>query len=295
MEISVIGGDLRLIRLVQMYAKENNKIYTYGLEKYFKDDGNKIDNNIIMCQNMEEIISLSKYIISSIPLSKDNIYINSPYSNEKIEINDLKNKIFELLCSEDMDSKYFIAGKIPKDFYTEKIKCIDLLENEEFNILNSIPTVEGTIKIVLEEREETIHESNVLICGFGRIGKILCDRFKSLGAHVFCTARKESDLAWIREEGYIPLEYSGIKGYGGIFDILINTVPSLVIDKEKIDSFDKNILLIDLASNPGGIDKEYALNKKIKVITALGIPTKEMPTAAARYIKEVIEKLMKKN
>ena len=74
---------------------------------------------------------------------------------------------------------------------------------------------------------------------------------------------------------------------------MINTVPFLVIDSKKIDSFDKDILIIDLASNPGGIDKEYALSKNIKVITALGIPRKETPKAAGRYIKEIIDKLIK--
>ena len=46
-----------------------------------------------------------------------------------------------------------------------------------------------------------------MVCGFGRIGKILCNRLKNLGAKVYCTARKETDLAWIREAGYIPLNY----------------------------------------------------------------------------------------
>ena len=30
---AVIGGDLRMIKLTQMLAKDGNIIYTYGLEK----------------------------------------------------------------------------------------------------------------------------------------------------------------------------------------------------------------------------------------------------------------------
>ncbi len=202
MNISIIGGDLRIIRLAQNYAKEGNTVYLYGLEQYFNNL--KIDKNIRMCNNMEEAINFSKYIISSIPLTRDNVYVNAPYSKEKIKLADLL-KIFS-----SMENTYFISGKIPKEFYNENIQIMDLTENEEFNILNSIPTVEGTIKIIIQEREETIHESNILICGFGRIGKILCNRLKALGARVFCSARKEADLAWIREEGYIPLQYNEI-------------------------------------------------------------------------------------
>ena len=49
----------------------------------------------------------------------------------------------------------------------------------------------------------------------------------------------------------------------------------------------------DVASNPGGIDKASAQKLGLKVITALGIPGKEMPKTAGRYIKETIDKLIK--
>lgn len=294
MEVSIIGGDLRIVRLVEEYVKENVKTYVYGLDKYFANM--EIDNNIIICKNIEDVISASKYIISSIPLSRDNIYINSPFTDNKIKLEDFTEKLLNYsvyLENKNREKINFISGKIPKVLYNGIINNIDLLKNEEFNILNSIPTVEGSIKIIIEEREETIHESNILVCGFGRIGKILCNRLKALGANIYCSARKDSDLAWIREEGYIPLKYGEIEKYGGIFDVLINTVPTLVIDKEKIDSFRQDILLIELASNPGGIDREHAILKKLNIKIALGIPGKEMPKAAGRYIKEITNKLIK--
>ena len=30
---AIIGGDLRIIKLAKMLAKDGNKVYTYGLEK----------------------------------------------------------------------------------------------------------------------------------------------------------------------------------------------------------------------------------------------------------------------
>ncbi len=282
MNISIIGGDLRIIRLAQMYAKEGKKVYTYGLEKYFNEN---TEDNIAVCQNLQETIDKSDTIISGMPFSKDGINVNTPYSEEKIKLEKLKDKLL---------GKIFIAGGIPQNFYKEKIKNIDLLENEELTILNAIPTVEGTIKIAINEREETIHESNVLICGYGRIGKILCNEFNALGANIYCAARKESDLAWIREKRYIPLTYKEIIKYAYKIDLIINTVPTMVVDKEKLEYFNKNVLMIDVASNPGGIDKVYANEIGIKVITALGIPGKEMPLTAAKYIKDVIDRYNQK-
>lgn len=294
MNISVIGGDLRIIRLAQMYANEENKVYTYGLEKYFEDDiDNQYKENVILCGKITEAIENSKYIISGMPFSKDKKYINMPFSNEEISLDEFSNIIFNNKYKED---KNFFAGGIPQKYYDDKeennvnnINLIDLLEIEELTILNAIPTVEGTIKITIDEREETIHESSVLICGFGRIGKILCDRFSKLGATVYCVARRDSDLAWIREKRYIPLKYSEIKYYADEIDIVINTVPFMVLDKEKLGLFTQDTLIIDLASSPGGIDVNFAKEMGIKTITALGIPGKEMPKTAAKYIKKIID------
>ena len=200
------------------------------------------------------------------------------------------------ICSlkKELNKKTFIAGGIPKNFYDDQIKNIDLLQIEELTILNAIPTVEGVIRIAIEEREETIHESNVLICGFGRIGKILCDRFKALGANVYCAARKETDLAWIREKRYFPIRYNELCEYAPKFNIVINTVPSLIIKDRELDCLNNDVLIIDVASAPGGIDKEYAEKEKIKVITALGIPGKEMPKTAAKYIKKIVDEEIRK-
>ena len=281
MNISIVGGDLRIIRLAEMYAQEGKNVYIYGLEKYFLESNLP---NIELCQSLKEAAINSDIVISGMPFSKNGENVNAPFSSSQIKIKDLKN---------ELNNKTFIAGEIPKDFYDEEIKNVDLLQIDELTILNAIPTVEGAIKIAIEEREETIHESNVLICGFGRIGKILCNRFKALGANVYCAARKDTDLAWIREKRYFPLRYVELCDYAPKFNIVINTVPTIIIKEKELDCLNKDVLIIDVASAPGGIDKEYAEKKKIKVITALGIPGKEMPKTAASYIKKIIDEKIK--
>ncbi len=311
MNISIIGGDSRIAKLAEMYAEEKCNVYTYGLEKYF-NYYNKIENNIeeinskelennlnkskqyeniFLCNSLESAVAKSNCIISGMPFTKDNITVNAPFAKEEIKLEKLKSILF----AENTNKKFF-AGGIPKDYFYEKetkklenIDLIDLLQIEELTILNAIPTVEGTIKIAIEQREETIHESNVLICGYGRIGKILCDRFSKLGANVYCVARKESDLAWIREKRYTPLIYSELPNFAGKIDIIINTVPYIVLTETQLKLFNNNVLIIDVASNPGGIDKADAQKLGLKVITALGIPGKEMPKTAGKYIKEVVD------
>lgn len=297
MNISIIGGDLRSVRLAENYVAEGNTIYTFGLENYnWKENttssSEEKNSEIVLCENLSEAMEKSNIVIGGIPFSRDGVKLNAPFARKEILIEDFK---------KNLNGKKFFAGRILEENfcpeenaseYKPKIQMYDLLKDDELTILNAIPTVEGAIKIAIDEREETIHESNVLVCGYGRIGKIACDRFSKLGANVYCTARKETDLAWIREKRFIPLTYPEVINFASRFDIVINTVPTLIIKKEELDAFNKDVLLIELASLPGGFDKEYIKQKGLKLITAPGIPGKEMPKTAAKYIKKVIDKIL---
>lgn len=274
-----------MIRLSELLSYDHNTVFIYGQEKYFLNQKENTNENIHICDDIKECCGKSNIIISGIPLSKNNITINSPYSDESIRLDEVY---------QELENKTFIAGAIPIWFYENKnIENIDLLQSEELTILNAIPTVEGTIKIAIEETESTIHESNVLIFGFGRIGKILCRKFNDLGANIYCVARKEADLAWIRESRYVPVTYEEVESYANKIDLIINTVPTLVIKEKVVKELKKDCLIIDIASNPGGVDKNIAKMYKIKVITALGIPGKIAPKTAAKHIKNVIDKKMK--
>lgn len=279
-KISIIGGDLRIVRLVELFVKEKYTIFLYGQEKYWEEK--EEDNHIRISNSLEECISQTDIIISGMPFSKDKKTVHMPFSDKEV----LLKTLYFLL-----EGKKLIAGGIPTYFLENaKIDCLDLLKIEELTILNAIPTVEGAIQIAIQETEITIYESNILVLGFGRIGKILCKKFSALGAHVYCAARKESDFAWIREGNYIPISYDEIKKYSSQIDLVINTVPDLILNEEKISYLMPKTLIIDLASLPGGVDKDAAKRYNVRVITALGIPGKIAPITAANYIKEMIEK-----
>ena len=155
-------------------------------------------------------------------------------------------------------------------------------------VLNAISTAEGAIQIAMEETIRTIHGSNVLIMGFGRIGKILAKELQGLGANVYCEARKNEDLAWIKAYGYNAIHLNELDNYLNDFHIIINTIPNLVLDEKKLNLLNKDCLIIDLASNPGGLDRDNAKKIGIKTIWALSLPGKVAPLTSAEFIKDTI-------
>ena len=276
-KISIIGGDLRIVKLAEMLAKEGAEVFTYALENAeMQEDVNK-------CKTLSETIEKADIVLGPIPFSSNNKLINSPFSDEKIEVE----KLLKMLTG-----KTLIAGSIKPDVLDmakeNDIKVIDILKREELSVLNAISTAEGTIKIAIEETPKNLHGSNILIMGFGRIGKVLSNMLKGIGAKVACEARKTSDLAWIKAYGYEPIPIANLKENLNRFDIIINTIPYIILDKDNLENVKRDALVIDVASNPGGVDREAIKEQKIKFIWALSLPGKVAPVTSAEFIKETL-------
>lgn len=233
-------------------------------------------------------IKEAQIIICPIPFTRDGIKINN--SNMSIE---------ELLNLENIEFKTIFTGaidEIAKEKLNEKnIKVIDIMENESFAIKNAIATAEGAIKKVIEMTPFTINQSNILILGYGRIGKILSRYLSSFGAKIFVEARSKRDIALIKSMGYNEVELENLDSFLPNMNVIINTIPSLIIDKNRVELLDKNSYVIDLASTPGGVDFEALKNRDINTCWYLSIPSKDSPLSAAKYIKETIDEINRGN
>ena len=281
--ISVVGGDLRIVKLIEMLKDDGYIVYTYGLE-----NSEEILNmeNVEMCPTIKEAVSHSKVVVGPIPLSSDRKNISAPFSRNNINLEEFV---------EEIKGKHLIAGNITiKDkLDANNIQCTDILKREEFTVLNTIATAEGTIQIAMEETQRTVHGTKTLVMGFGRVGKVLAKMLHGIGAEVYCEARKNEDIAWIKAYGYEPIHLNDLNDNLGKFDIIINTIPFQILDKERLDLLKEDVVIIDLASNPGGVDRKAARDKNIKVIWALSLPGKVAPLTSAEFIKEAIYHVLK--
>ena len=281
--ITVVGGDLRIVKLIEMLDNDGYKVYTYGLE-----NSEEILNmeRVELCPTLQEAISASKVVVGPIPLSSDRKRISMPFGRNSVEIGEF---------IEALQGKYLIAGNIgiKEELDSKGIQFTDLFKREEFSVLNTIATAEGTIQIAMEETQRTLHGSNVLVMGFGRIGKVLAKMLDGIGAKVFCEARKNEDISWIKAYGYNPIHLNELDENLNKFDIIINTIPFQILDQERLNLVKNEAIIIDLASNPGGVDRRAAREKNLKVIWALSLPAKVAPLTSAEFIKETIYHVLK--
>lgn len=275
---AIIAGDLRNLKLANLIIEDGNNVDVFGF------DNAKIESSLVTRDDLHKIIEKNDVIVAPLPCSNDDETIYAPFSTEKIYIND----IFKMMKKRQL----FIAGRISEKIVhlaeVYKVYHIDILKREDMAILNAIPTAEGAIQIAMEELPITLHGSNALILGFGRIGKILAKMLNGIGANVHVEARKYSDIAWIKSYGYKPVFINELENHVSNMNIIFNTVPAVILDDKLLKKINNECLIIDLASVPGGIDHEEAKSMGLKVIWALSLPGKVAPVTAAKFIKDTI-------
>ena len=105
-------------------------------------------------------------------------------------------------------------------------------------------------------------------------------------------ARKFADLAWATTQGCAVVEMEHMADAGD-FDVIFNTVPVMLFDRELLTKMDRGTLLIDLASRPGGVDFNAAAELQIKTIWALSLPGRVAPKSSGLFIKNTILNMIK--
>ncbi len=279
---TVIGGDLRNIKLANLLSQEGNDVNIFGFNNASFELGAE------ECDDLNKCIKNSEIVIGPIPCSTDNETINTPFNSDKIYIND----IFKMMSKNQLFIAGRISSKIEQLSKVYNVYSIDLLDREELAILNAIPTAEGAIQIAMEETPKTLHNSKILVLGFGRIGKVLAKMLHGIGANVYVEARKYMDLAWIKSYGYNDINLSDLKDNISGYDIIFNTIPSIILDAKLLEKIDKDCLIIDLASKPGGVDFNEASKLGLKTIWALSLPGKVAPLTAASIINNTIHNIL---
>lgn len=279
----IIGGDMRQIHLAKKLICDGNTVLMHGFENVEDLDCLTSKN-----KNLENVIQNSKYLILPVPVSRDRKKLNAPFSKNTIQINKkfvapLKNKVvFGGIISPLLE----YVNK-PSEF------CIkDYYEREDFLIYNAALTAEGSIKTMVQNMSIPISGSKCLVAGYGRIGKILSKLLKNLGAKVTVSARNLKDTSLAETNGFEVINVKEINE-NHYFDVIFNTVPAIIFDFEVLKFLKSTKLIIDLASLPGGVDKNSADKFNIKIINDLGIPGRYYPEPSGEILAKVIYKIIK--
>lgn len=276
MKVAIFGGDKRMLFAARAFMNEGHEVFVAGF-----------DNLMSLCEIQVCGIAQAaeRCDIAVLPVRPiTDGCLNMPFSEEKTQIPELMKMIGEKPvfsgCADQIQP--YVSGKVS-----------DYAAREDFLWRNAELTAEGAIGLLMDGYEGAVFGTDILVTGYGRIGKCLSSYLKAMGANVTVAARKLSDRAMIALSGIQAVDYPETDC--SAYQVIFNTVPALVLDESAIDRMREDVYIIDLASKPGGVDFQRAEERNLTCIHALSLPGKTAPLAAGTIIKETILKMMKES
>ena len=274
MRIAVIGGDERMIYAARAFAGSGETVFAGGFDDLRDEEG-------IRCCSFEEAAQKAELIVLPVrPVSDDKLF--APNHSGSLEMRELGALLGDkpVFCGSGDSVKKYVSGAV-----------FDYSAREDYCIRNAVLTAEGAVAAAISVYKDSLFGTNILVTGYGRIGRILSRYLRALGANVTAAVRKDSSAAWARAEGCDVCGFSPDELC--VYPLVFNTVPSRIYTSEALGLMSRDTLIIDLASMPGGVDDEQADIKGIRCIHALALPGKTAPVAAGRIIKDTIMNMIK--
>lgn len=278
----IVGGDLRFAALADVLA-ENNRVFAVGF-----------DRTAIMSdkvQTSDSVFSLNERadcIVLPLPASADGITVSTPFSGRNISLESLTHIIKE----NGILFGGMISPKVREMFESRNIAVFDYAQREEFAVMNAVATAEGAVQAAMEELASTLSGRKILILGAGRIAKVLIDVLSGFHTDITVAARKCSDLAWAEVYGCHSVHINDMDDVLDGFEVIFNTIPAVILDENRLKRIDRNCLVIDLASKPGGVDLETAGMLGVRALWLLSLPGKVAPVTSGKVIADTIRNIL---
>ena len=275
LDIWIIGGDQRQVRLAGLLAEDGHTVHTLGLGPVgagVKEEGELSGAALADC------------VVLPLPVAAPGGRLNAPLAAEPLTLEGVFAALRpgQVICAGRVDD---ITDALARD---RGLVLHDYFAREELAVANAVPTAEGAIQIALEEMPVTLHNCRALVIGYGRLGRALAPRLAGLGARVSVAARKYAHLAWAEGFGFGTEHTGELKGWLCGYDLIVNTVPAPVLGEEELKELKPECVVIDLASLPGGVDFAAAQALGVKAIQALSLPGRVAPATAAAYLRSTI-------
>lgn len=281
---AVIGGDRRQIAMLKGLRRRGISVSAWGIGEFS-------DTN-----DWQSIAKDADVIVLPLPTSDDGVRIRSPLQ-EGVGLRYLN------LLNVLKPNALVLGGKLPALWEEQAkqrgIRIYDYFLSEPLQMYNALPTVEGAILLALDALPVTLDGCEVAVLGYGRIGSLLAEKLRNLGARVTVYARKERDLAHARLRHCTAValqgtdEASSLCGLSDQCRIVFNTIPQTIVTEAVLRCWRRDCVLMELASLPGGFDRSAVEKLSFSWVLASALPGKYFPETAGMILADVLTDLVK--
>jgi dipicolinate synthase subunit A len=270
--IVIIGGDKRQRYLKDYLDEKGYNVTSYGLFDWDDDT-----------DRLKSIINEDSVIVLPLPATRNDKTIVMPFSKREISID----RLVSFLGKSNIVFGGMIKGELLSRLRETDIPFVDYYDNE-FIEKNAVLTSFGALKILLEHIDFALPLGKYAVTGYGRVAKETASLLTSLSCDVTVFARNSSQRDDAMIKGCKAEALSKLSLQSNTFDIVINTIPSNIIDETAISNMKQGCKIIELASAPYGLDFDIARKYSIDVVKAFSLPGKYTPKTAGELIGKKI-------
>lgn len=270
LKIAVIGGDVRQIYAAEYFTKLGHTASLFGFGEKNTDT------------SLEEALYHSSCVVLPVFMKDGTVpTLDGTYITGADIIS--KSKTVPAIFSGSGAHNYFTnCLRYPRYF--------DITRNKYFGIMNADITSEAALSIIICNTNVSLGELNAAILGYGKIGRSLSNKLSLLGCDPIVFARSSEKRAEASANGFRAFDLCDFDKHSRMLSCIVNTVPAKTVD---ITEDGVELLLLELASSPGGFSENEKASKRVKYINAQGLPGKTAPKSAgvitAKAVLEILE------
>lgn len=283
MKICVLGGDARLHFLAQQLRETKDDMSII-------ECGNPLSACIMQEKELTAEISSSDILILPIPYSVDGIHLK--WGDTRLEPMKLS-KLYELVHKGQIVFGGALKSDILNQLEEKQIPYYDFMKQNGFAEKNAVATAEGAIAEAVLLMLGNLENSNCLVLGYGICGKEIAKRLMPNSQSVTVMARRMEAREEAKRNGYETVSmFTEIEKLPDKYDVVFNTVPAMILNQEAINKLENDVVIIDIASNPGGTDFAYCQQRGIRAKLCLGIPGKYAPKKSGEIMADIVSDII---
>ncbi|MCL2847155.1 MAG: hypothetical protein FWE13_00175 [Firmicutes bacterium] len=157
-------------------------------------------------------------------------------------------------------------------------------DDELFALNNAYLTALGTRMILEDNLIKPISNCSALVLGGGRVGRSVCKMLEKYKTSVTVATKDTIEFALLQGMCGRVVQFKNFDADLSDYDVIINTVPAVVLKQKHLKKCNKNCFILDLASMPGGVDFVIAKKLGLQVEHALGVPGRFLPIEASQIM-----------
>ena len=204
-----------------------------------------------------------------------------------------QDQLFEYLVKENTN-KIYIVYQI-NDYMLElkekyKLKFLELKNDNMFTLINSISISEAVIKYSIEILPIVLKTANILILGYDNSSVELAKDYLHFSNKLLVAISKENIKEELDKIHVKNIDINELKEYIEGYDLIINTIPSLIIDEELLHYISPSSYILDISSSLNGVDYDKAKDYGVHAFPLTSLALEYAPKSCGIEYGKAIER-----